>query len=97
MAPRKISKRRLTIIFAALADPTRRDIYERLGENEELTVSDLATGCPMSAPAVTKHLRVLEEAGLIARRVDGRTHWIRRVADPLEMATAWMEEQMRAS
>lgn len=82
------------MIFAALADPTRREMYERLGTSEELCISDLATRCPISLPAVSKHLRVLEEAGLIARRVDGRIHWIRRERGPLEMAAAWIAQQL---
>jgi DNA-binding transcriptional ArsR family regulator len=56
--------------FAALADPTRRAILERLSQGEA-TVNELVAPLPISQPAVSRHLRVLEQAGLIQRRVDG--------------------------
>ena len=76
-------------VFAALANPTRRALLERLAQGET-SVSDLATPFAMSLPAISKHLRVLEQAGLIARTKDGRVHRLRLMAQPLRDAAAWM-------
>jgi DNA-binding transcriptional ArsR family regulator len=76
-------------VFAALANPTRRAILERLAQGDT-SVSDLATPFAMSLPAISKHLRVLEQAGLIARTKDGRVHWLRLMAQPIRDAAAWM-------
>lgn len=76
--------------FAALADPTRRAIVARLAQGEA-TVSDLARPFAMSLPAVSKHLRVLEEAGLLVRRRDGRVHRCRLVPDRMARASDWMD------
>jgi len=75
--------------FAALADPTRRAILSRLASSER-SVGELAKPLPMSLPAVSKHLRVLEGAGLVARRKEGRTHILRLVPAALEPAQAWI-------
>lgn len=84
----------LSATFAALADPTRRAILERLSRGEA-TVNELAEPFPISVQAVSKHLRVLERAGLIER---GRTAQLRpsrlRVA-PLKDATEWLESYHR--
>ncbi|MFZ4765449.1 MAG: ArsR/SmtB family transcription factor [Roseimicrobium sp.] len=82
----------LDLIFAALADETRRAIVEQLRQGEA-SVSDLAAPHAMSLPAVSKHLRVLENAGLLRRRVEGRTHFLTVNAKPLAQATAWLERQ----
>jgi DNA-binding transcriptional ArsR family regulator len=63
----------LDITFAALADPTRRAILTRLADGEA-TVMDLAEPFEISQPAISRHLKVLENAGLITRRVDGTRH-----------------------
>jgi DNA-binding transcriptional ArsR family regulator len=76
--------------FAALADPTRRRILERLAEGDRC-VTDLARPYSMSLPAVSKHLRVLEKAGLVRRRRDGRVHRLRLEARPMQQAQAWIE------
>ena len=76
-------------VFAALANPTRRAMLERLAQGET-SVSDLATPFAMSLPAISKHLRVLEQAGLIARTKDGRVHRLRLMAQPMRDAAAWM-------
>jgi DNA-binding transcriptional ArsR family regulator len=76
-------------VFSALADPTRRAIVERLIEGEA-TVSELAKPFDVSLPAISRHLRVLGEAGLIARRKDGRVHRCWLVDDPLRDAIAWI-------
>lgn len=82
----------LDMVFAALADATRRSILERLRQGEA-TVGELAEPLTMSLPAVSKHLKVLEEVGLLSRRVEGRTHYIKANAEPLEQAVNWMERQ----
>ena len=79
-------------VFAALSDPTRRSILERLG-GREAAVSELAEPHNMSLPAVSKHLRVLETAGLIKRRVEGRQHFLRVNPDPFQQAQQWIERQ----
>jgi DNA-binding transcriptional ArsR family regulator len=77
--------------FAALADPTRRRILEHLAHGDRC-VSDLARPYSMSLPAVSKHLRVLENAGLIRRRRRGRVHSLKLQAKPMQQAQAWIEE-----
>jgi DNA-binding transcriptional ArsR family regulator len=81
--------------FAALADPSRRALLSRLGENESLSVSELARPLPMSLPAVMKHLAVLSDAGLIVRRKTGRTVACALVATPMEQAVDWLNRYQR--
>jgi DNA-binding transcriptional ArsR family regulator len=78
-------------IFAALADPTRRGILARLRAGEA-SVSTLAEPFGMSLPAVSKHLRVLERAGLVRHRKSGRVRTCRLVAAPLERADTWLAQ-----
>jgi len=82
---------RLDLVFAALADPTRRAILARLSEGEA-RVGELAEPFAISRPAISKHLDVLERAGLVHRIPDGRTN--RCVLDgvPLREAGAWVEQ-----
>jgi DNA-binding transcriptional ArsR family regulator len=80
---------RLDAVFSALADPTRRTILERLSEGEA-TVSELAEPFDVSLPAISRHLRVLAEAGLITRRKDGKLRHCRLVEDPLRDAIGWI-------
>jgi DNA-binding transcriptional ArsR family regulator len=80
----------LDATFGALADPTRRAILARLAGTES-SVGELARPFAMSLPAVSKHLRVLEGAGLVARRREGRVHRLRLVAAPLSQAENWIE------
>ena len=84
----------LDLIFAALADATRRSIIEQLRKGEA-TVGEVAAPHAMSLPAVSKHLRVLEDAGLLRRRVEGRTHLLTVNAKPLAQATDWLERQRK--
>jgi len=84
-----LSASALDATFGALADPTRRAILRRLARGEAST-SVLAAPFVMSLPAVTKHLRVLEEAGLIAGLRTGRVHRYRLRADPLRDASDWL-------
>jgi DNA-binding transcriptional ArsR family regulator len=78
--------------FGACAHPIRRGIIERLAERE-LTVGEATRDFGVSKPAISRHLRVLEEAGAIVRVVDGRTHRLRLSAHPLEDAHEWMSGQ----
>jgi DNA-binding transcriptional ArsR family regulator len=82
--------RGLDATFAALADPTRRAILERLGKREH-TVTELARPFPMSLPAISKHLSVLERAGLITRERMGRRQMCRLRPGPMRRATEWLE------
>ena len=77
-------------VFAALADPTRRAILARLAEGEA-TVSELAAPFAMSQPAVSKHLRVLERAGLVSTAVDAQRRPRRMNPAPLAEAAGWIE------
>jgi DNA-binding transcriptional ArsR family regulator len=90
----KCSSRLLNRTFGALADPTRRRILERLSHGDRC-VTDLARPYSMSLPAVSKHLRVLENAGLIRRRRSGRVHSLKLVAAPMKEASRWIEEYRR--
>jgi DNA-binding transcriptional ArsR family regulator len=81
---------RLSATFAALADPTRRAILARLASGE-CSVTELAEPFAMSMPAVSKHLRVLERAGLIARGRDAQRRPCRLKAAPLKAASEWTE------
>lgn len=76
--------------FQALADPSRRRIIELLREAGELTVSDIAAAFDMSLNGVSKHLKVLERAELVARRIDGRTHHIRVAWSGLQPPYEWL-------
>ncbi|WP_137125586.1 helix-turn-helix transcriptional regulator [Roseomonas sp. HF4] len=82
-------------VFGALTDPTRRAMLARLAEEGSLSVSDLGRPLPMSLPAVMKHLDVLEAAGLLARRKQGRTVTCRLVGGPLEDAMGWLQRHAR--
>jgi DNA-binding transcriptional ArsR family regulator len=80
----------LDATFAALADPTRRAILARLAEGDA-SVSDLARPFSMSQPAISKHLRVLERAGLVSQGQDAQRRPRRLEAKPLADATQWLE------
>lgn len=81
---------RLSTTFAALADPTRRAILARLTSGET-SVTELAEPFAMSLPAISKHLKVLERAGLIARGREAQWRPCRLEAEPLKDATQWLE------
>lgn len=85
---------RLSATFAALADPTRRAILARLASGES-SVSELAEPFAMSLPAVSKHLKVLERAGLITRSREAQWRPCRLEAGPLKDAVGWMERYRR--
>jgi DNA-binding transcriptional ArsR family regulator len=84
----------LDATFSARADPTRRAILARLALGEA-TVTELATPFRMSLPAVSKHLRILEDAGLLERKVEGRLHRLQLQAKPMEAAAEWIERYRR--
>ncbi|RYD26285.1 MAG: transcriptional regulator [Verrucomicrobiaceae bacterium] len=77
--------------YAALADPTRRSILAELAEKGEERVTELAKPHAMSLAAVSKHLVVLEKAGLVKRRKDGRVHSMALEAAPMKEAQAWID------
>jgi len=84
----------LDAVFSALSDPTRRAILEKLATHE-CSVSELAKPFDMSLPAISKHLRVLEESGLIVREKDGRIHRMTLNSKPMKEALRWMERYRR--
>lgn len=85
---------RLNAAFHAMADPTRRAILARLASGEA-TAGELAAPFEMSLPAVSKHLKVLEGAGLLIRRRDGRVHRCRLDPAPMKQAVDWIETHRR--
>lgn len=85
----KYQDERLDRTFAALADPTRRAILARLAEGD-VPVTELAEPFDMTLPAISKHLRVLERAGLLVQEKDGRIRRCHLVAEPLKQAAAWI-------
>jgi DNA-binding transcriptional ArsR family regulator len=84
----------LTLVFGALADPTRRQIVDRLSRGEA-TVTELAEPLPISMPAVSRHLKVLERAGLIDRGRDAQWRPSRLRPEPLGDAVDWIGERTR--
>ncbi len=84
------SQAQLDLAFSALAHPIRRGILARLAAGEA-TVAELAKPHRVSAPAITRHLRVLEEAGLMSRRKEGREHRCRLEARRMQEAERWLE------
>jgi DNA-binding transcriptional ArsR family regulator len=88
------SDARLDATFAALADPTRRAILARLASGDA-SVNELAEPFDMSQPAISKHLKVLERAGLISAAVDGQRRPRRLEAQPLAEVTEWLERYRR--
>jgi DNA-binding transcriptional ArsR family regulator len=89
-----MSTDQLSLTFAALADPTRRSILTRLAQGEA-TVNELAEPFSVSLPAISRHLKVLERAGLIARSQEAQWRPSRLRADPLNDAVAWMQSRTR--
>ncbi|MGK2964349.1 MAG: ArsR/SmtB family transcription factor [Tepidiformaceae bacterium] len=89
-----LAPQRLDATFAALADPTRRAILARLASGEA-SVGELAEPFAMTQPAISKHLKVLERAGLISRGRDAQRRPARLEAAPLAEATAWLAEYRR--
>ena len=78
--------------FLALSHPIRRGIVERLGQGPA-TVGEATGDFGVSKPAISKHLKVLEDAGVVEREVEGRSHWLNLRSKPLAEASEWMELQ----
>lgn len=87
---RRSREERLSTVFQALSDPSRRRIIELLREAGELKVGDIAAAFSMSLNGVSKHLKTLERAGLIQRRVEGREHWLRVDWQALQEPYEWL-------
>jgi DNA-binding transcriptional ArsR family regulator len=84
----------LSLVFSALADPTRRDIVARLTV-ADATVSDLAEPYDVTVQAVSKHLKVLEDAGVVRRSRDGQRRPVHLEAEVFDLMTAWIERYRR--
>jgi DNA-binding transcriptional ArsR family regulator len=84
----------LDAVFAALADPTRRRIVERLAR-QPLTVGQIASEFPLTQPAISKHVRVLENAGLLHRTIEGRVHYCTLSPQVMQDVRAWIDQQGR--
>jgi DNA-binding transcriptional ArsR family regulator len=95
MGYEQLTPDRLDATFAALADPTRRAILARLASGEA-SVTELAEPFAMSQPAISKHLKVLERAGLVSRGRDAQRRPCRLEAKPLAAATNWLERYREA-
>ena len=91
---RMVEHSHLDAVFHALADPTRRAMLGQLAERE-LTIGELATPFEMSFAGASKHVRVLEKAGLVTRTIQGRTHLCRLEAAPLAEADAWLRRYQK--
>jgi DNA-binding transcriptional ArsR family regulator len=91
----KYSSSRMDRTFRALADPTRRGVLERLREKPGLSVSELAKSFSLKLPGMTKHLDVLSDSGLIARRKTGRTVTVTLSPAPMQEAIAWLNRYDR--
>ena len=89
------SDEKLDLTFAALAHPTRRAILTRLATEGSASVSDLAEPFDVSLMAISKHLKVMEEAGLIRREKDGRVHRCWYDPDSMGVASDWIETHRR--
>ena len=84
--------RRLDQVYGAIANPTRRAMLGVLATGE-VKVGQLARRFPVSFNAVSKHVKVLERAGLVSRRIRGREHWLRLRTGPLHEAARWLARQ----
>ena len=80
----------LNLIFSALSDPTRRAMIARLRETE-MSVAELSKPFDMTKSAITKHVKILENAGLLKRRISGRVHHCRLEAQALQEANEWLQ------
>jgi DNA-binding transcriptional ArsR family regulator len=89
-----MARDKLSLVFGALADPTRREILTRLAEGEA-TVAELAAPFSMSQPAISKHLKVLEQAGLLTRTRRATARLSRLEAGPLREVTTWLARYQR--
>jgi DNA-binding transcriptional ArsR family regulator len=88
------NQHRLDLAFGALAHPIRRGILARLSTGEA-TIAELAKPFKVSAPAITKHMRILEDAGLLSRKKLGRSHHCRLERERMKEAEAWIEHHRK--
>lgn len=86
-----MQEHRLDRVFAALADPTRRDIVARLSDGDQ-TLTELAGSYDVSMQAVSKHLKVLEDSGLVSRTRDAQRRPVRLEAEVFDLMTRWLEK-----
>jgi DNA-binding transcriptional ArsR family regulator len=89
-----LTSNRLDGVFAALSDPTRRRMIERLARGP-MTVGEMAAGFAISQPGISKHVKVLERAGLLKRDIVGREHYCRLEPKSIEAASSWIDAQRR--
>lgn len=87
-----VNTSRLDSLFGALADPTRRRMIERLAHGP-LSIGVMSAGLDISQPGISRHVRVLEDAGLLRREIVGRTHRCRLEPKAIEAASAWIDAQ----
>lgn len=85
----------LDATLSALADPTRRAILSRLAQGGEARVTDVARPFAISLNSVSKHIRMLERARLVRRRVEGREHFLSLDPAPLDEAARWIDDQRK--
>lgn len=95
MKTESVRAENLDAVFAALADPTRRAIVERLAAKGELTVGDIVEPFKISAPAISRHLGVLESAGLIERRIEKQWRKVRIKRAAFTTVDNWLRRQER--
>lgn len=86
-----LEERHLDRVYMALADPSRRSILAELAGRGELSVGDASAGLELSPAGVTKHVKVLEDAGLVTRRLAGRRHLLSLESDRLLLAEDWID------
>ena len=89
-----VNYERLDAVFAALADPTRRRMIERLSRRP-MSVGEMSEGFAISQPGISKHVKVLEEAGWLKREIVGRVHRCKLEPKAIEAASGWLDEQRR--
>ncbi len=89
-----LSSTRLDGVFAALSDPTRRKMIERLARGP-MTVGEMSAGFSISQPGISKHVKVLERAGLLKREIVGREHHCKLETKAIEAASSWIDVQRR--
>ena len=89
-----VNSAKLDAVFAALSDPTRRRMIERLSRRS-MTVGEMAEGFAISQPGISKHVKVLEQAGLLKRDIVGREHRCKIQPHAIEAASSWLERQQQ--
>jgi DNA-binding transcriptional ArsR family regulator len=90
----KYNQHQLDLVFGALAHPIRRGILARLSGGDA-TIAELARPFNVSAPAITKHMRILEDAGLLSRKIQGREHRCRLERKRMQQAESWIEDHRK--